>query len=229
MRAKIIAAGVIGLLCGCATQAQRQFETISANLKTADAERSSCVAAVYNSPDAAPLRVHRPLNLHDLTLEQLADSSKATDEEVSAILTTHPRFQECRRAYLAALSGSVPSLVPIYVEAYNKVDDNLLALIQQRIVWGDWLKQERDRAGATQAAVQAEGQRIGQGLNQEHQAELARRQRAADAMAQWAQTQQLINAMNRPAPTFYAMPPMTTNSLNCMSNRVGSTVFTNCN
>ena len=48
-------------------------------------------------------------------------------------------------------------------------------------------------------------------------------------MAQWAQTQQLINAMNRPAPTFYAMPPMTTNSLNCMSNRVGSTVFTNCN
>ena len=204
MRAKIIAAGVIGLLCGCATQAQRQFETISANLKTADAERSSCVAAVYNSPDAAPLRVHRPLNLHDLTLEQLADSSKATDEEVSAILTTHPRFQECRRAYLAALSGSVPSLVPIYVEAYNKVDDNLLALIQQRIVWGDWLKQERDRAGATQAAVQAEGQRIGQGLNQEHQAELARRQRAADAMAQWAQTQQLINAMNRPAPTFYA-------------------------
>ena len=177
MRAKIIAAGVIGLLCGCATQAQRQFETISANLKTADAERSSCVAAVYNSPDAAPLRVHRPLNLHDLTLEQLADSSKATDEEVSAILTTHPRFQECRRAYLAALSGSVPSLVPIYVEAYNKVDDNLLALIQQRIVWGDWLKQERDRAGATQAAVQAEGQRIGQGLNQEHQAELARRQR----------------------------------------------------
>ena len=52
-----------------------------------------------------------------------------------------------------------------------------------------------------QAGLQAESQRIVAGLEQSHQAELARRQAAAQAIAQWAQTQQAINAMNRPVTT----------------------------
>lgn len=39
------------------------------------------------------------------------------------------------------------------------------------------------------------------GLEQQHEAELARRQAALDAMARAAQTQQLINAVNRPIMT----------------------------
>jgi hypothetical protein len=59
----------------------------------------------------------------------------------------------------------------------------------------------RDRALAMQAGLQVEGQRIVAGLEQSHQAELARRQAALNAMAQWAQTQQVISAMNRPVTT----------------------------
>jgi hypothetical protein len=48
----------------------------------------------------------------------------------------------------------------------------------------------------------AEGQRIVAGLQQSHEAELDRReaalQSAADAFAQYAQTQQIISSMNRP-------------------------------
>jgi hypothetical protein len=38
-------------------------------------------------------------------------------------------------------------------------------------------------------------------LKYEHEAELARRQAALDTIARWAQTQQMINAMNRPVIT----------------------------
>lgn len=49
----------------------------------------------------------------------------------------------------------------------------------------------------TQAAFVEEGERITAGLNEENQAELAQRQRAAEALAAWAQTQEMINAANR--------------------------------
>jgi hypothetical protein len=116
------------------------------------------------------------------------------------------------------------------VATYNKNEDNLLALIQKKLTWGEFVKQQRDAATDAQRALQAEGQRIVAGLKQDHQAEIEQRQRAAEAVSQWAQTQQMINALNHSAPTFYAAPPMTSpSSLNCMSNRTGNTVTTNCN
>ena len=44
-------------------------------------------AADYNSPEAAPIRSHMPPKPQDATLQQLTDSSKATEPEVSAVFT----------------------------------------------------------------------------------------------------------------------------------------------
>jgi hypothetical protein len=63
------------------------------------------------------------------------------------------------------------------------------------------VRRGRDRLLALQSALSVEGQRITGGLEQQHEAELARRQAALDALARWAQTQQVINAMNRPVIT----------------------------
>jgi hypothetical protein len=155
-------------------------------------------------------------------------TSIINDQEIKAIFATHPRVQECRKAYLVNISQSTPSLVSIYTAFYNKSEDDLLALIRKQLTWGEFAKKRRDDATETQTAVQAEGRSIVEGLKQDNVAELAQRQKAAEAVAQWAQTQQMINALNR--PTFYAMPPIASpNSFNCLSNRVGNTVFTNCN
>ena len=233
MRGVIAKAGAVGLLllaCGCATQAQRQYQSISTNIKTASEQIAACAAAVYNSPEAASLRPHMPLQPIDVTLEQMSDSSVATDQEIHAIFVTHPRVQECRKTYMAEISQSTPSLVPIYASFYNKTEDNLLALIQKKLAWGEFAKKQRDAATDSRTAIQVASQSIVAGLKQDHQAEIEQRQRAAEAVSQWAQTQQMINALNHPAPTFYAVPPMTSpSSLNCMSNRTGNTVITNCN
>ena len=55
--------------------------------------------------------------------------------------------------------------------------------------------------GDTQAQVRAEDQRIAAGLQVSHQAELARRQAASAAIAQYMQNQQAINAANHPVVT----------------------------
>jgi hypothetical protein len=223
---KSASAALTLFLCGCATQAQRQYQAMATTDKAASEKVASCAAAVYNSPEAAVLRPHMPLKPVDTTLQQISDLSIINDQEIQAILVTHPLVQECRKVYLADISQSTPSLVPIYTAFYNRGEDDLLALMRKQLTWGEFAKKRRDDATESQAAVQAEGRRIVEGLKQDNAAELAQRQRAAEAITQWAQTQQMINALNR--PTFYTMPPVQ-NSVNCMSNRLGNTVYTNCN
>lgn len=201
MRLTVIAALFSVSLCGCATQAQRQFQAIKTGNQEHGAQFKACAASIYNSPEFASLRPHVPPSASDTTLEQLSDPSFATPSEVQAIFSTHPKFQECRKALLNGLAQSEPSLVPILTAAYNKNEDDLLALIQRKVAWGEYTHLIRDRATETQATIQAEDRRVVSGLQQEHQTEMAQRQRAAEALAAWAQTQEMINAANRPVIT----------------------------
>jgi hypothetical protein len=74
-------------------------------------------------------------------------------------------------------------------------------LVQKKQSWGDFSKRRRDMALEAQAQVQTEARRIMAGLEQSHEAELARRQAAiqatSDALARWGQTQQAIYNSNQ--------------------------------
>jgi len=174
------------LLFGCATAAQRQYQAIAVNTRSVGVELKACVMAVYDAPDAAPLRPHMPADPRDVTLAQLADTSLATLQDISAILAVHARLQQCQREALDGLANATPSLVPILTAEYVRGMDNTLALIQRKETWGDFSKRRRDNAIATGAELQAEGQRITTGLEQEHEAELVRRAAAMNAFAQAA-------------------------------------------
>jgi hypothetical protein len=76
-------------------------------------------------------------------------------------------------------------------------------LIRKRQSWGEHTRQARDLAIEARTELTAEAERITSGLQQSHEAELARREAAAQAAAdafdaRYAQTQQIINSMNRP-------------------------------
>jgi hypothetical protein len=173
------AAIALALLCGCATQAQRQFETMRTTYQQASAEIKACWTTIYNSPESAPLRAHLPLDVSDVTLRQLADPSLATREETQAVFAAHARLAPCRRAYVADLAQFEPILAPIYVAFYNERDDDTLALAQRRISWGEYVRRWRDRGAETKAAVDVADQRIVSELTQEDAAE---RERAAEAL-----------------------------------------------
>lgn len=208
------AVGLALLLCSCATQAQRQFQAIKASNQTNAAQLMACSTEVYNSSDYDLLRAHIPLSIYDATLEQLSDSNLASPAEIKALFTVHPRLQECRKAFLTATSQTEPGLVPIVTTLLTKNEDDLVTLTQRKISWGEYVHRIRDRMTETQTALQAEDRRVVAGLQQEHQAEVAHRQRAAEALAAWAQTQQAINAANRPVVTNCNTFG---NSVNCVS------------
>ena len=200
------------LLAGCQTAAQRQFQSMTSGNLALVAQARSCVTEAYNAPEAAVLRPHIPLDVRQVTLAQLSDQSLPTKQEIDAVLAVHPRIQACRQAVLDGLLSTTPSVVPILTKEFAGADDDTIAFVQRKLSWGERVRRARDRVLATQTELQAEEQRITAGLERSHEAELARRQRALDALAQWAQTQQVINAMKRPVVT------------NC--SQVGS--FTNC-
>jgi hypothetical protein len=160
------------------------------------------------------VRPHVPLNFRELTLTQLSDQSLPTKQEVDAVLALHPRIQACRKAALDGLLNTAPSVIPMLARAFAEADDDTIAFVQRKRPWGEYARRARDRALAVQAGLQTEGQRITAGLEQSHQAELSRRQAALNALAQWAQTQQVISAMNRPVITNCVGAP---NSINCIT------------
>jgi len=189
------------LLAGCATAAQRQYQAMATGNQAIAAEGKACLEAAYNSPEFAPVRPHEAYNVTDATLPQLADTSLASQSEIDAIFAVHPRIRACQKAALDGMLNTTPSMIPIIAKSFSEADDDVLLLIQRKMSWGEFTRRRRDRFIATQAAIQTEDQRITAGLERQHEGELARRQAAADAIAQWAQTQQIISNMNRPVMT----------------------------
>jgi len=190
------------LVAGCATAAQRQYQAMVNNDRSAVQDLRACSETVYNSSEFAPLRRHIPFRANDATLEQLSDNSLATDDEVKIILVVHPQLQSCRKQALDRISQSTPTLVPIMLVVITKGEDSLIDLIQKKQSWGAHVRRGRDAVIAGTAELQAESRRITSELQQSHEAELAQRQAAAQAtaaaLAHYAQTQQIINNINRP-------------------------------
>jgi hypothetical protein len=138
-------AAVAVILAGCATAAQRQYQAMATNNRSAVQEFQACAETVYNSPDA-PLRRHVPFTVTDATLEQLSDNSFATDNEIRLILQAHPKIQACRQQALDRVTQSTPSFAAIMATLYAKSDDSLIQLISTRQSWGEHTRHVRDLA-----------------------------------------------------------------------------------
>ena len=189
------------LLVGCATAAQRQYQTMASAVQSVLAQAKVCTSEIYNAPEAAPLRAHSPQDMREASLTQLSDSSLATKQEADAIIALHPRVKVCQKAILDGFMPVDAAVIPILTKSYAEGDDDTIQLLQKKMTWGERVHRGRDRSNILLAALQAEGQRVTAGLERQHESELARRQAAANAMAQWAQTQQVVNAVNRPVFT----------------------------
>ena len=98
--AAIVAAG---LLAGCTTAAQRQYETIRTGNQAVAEQAKTCATELANSPEAAPLQGHAILNPTEATLAQLSDPALATPLEIAAINQLYPRYKTCQQAVVAGL------------------------------------------------------------------------------------------------------------------------------
>jgi hypothetical protein len=215
MNKKMVFVAALALLTGCATAAQRQAQQIKVTTQSTVAQLKSCVAAVYNSAVYNAIRPHLPLDIRDATLEQMTSTAKVTDEEIKAIYAQHPQMQACRKTALESLEPVTPTLVPILADEWDKNEQMLIELVQRKITWGEYVTRGKERTVETTQRLTAAAQQIDAGLQRSYEAEMAQRQRAADAMMQFHQNQQLINSLNRPVITNCQGFG---NMVNCVSN-----------
>lgn len=193
----VISASVVG----CATSAQRQALAIRGNTTSAVQNYKACVLALYNLPEMAALRHDLPFNVNNATLEQLSNPDYASDTEIKVIFALYPKLQNCRKRFVAQIALTTPTIASIFLEEYTKSDEDLISLTQKRLTWGDFLRRGKEREAEASVMISTEARRIQGGLEQENEAELARRQAALNALTRYVQTQQLINTMNRPRMT----------------------------
>lgn len=193
--------GTAAICTACSTAAQRQGQAIRKNSQAAVSTLNICMQAVYDSPEVAPLRAHIPAPRSQATLEQQTDPAFATDEEIKALFAEHPKANACRQQELDRLVQQTPSVVPILANGFSHIEQAMIGLVQKRTTWGEYTRQVKSIVEETRGRLAAEGQRIDANLEQSHEAELARRQAAINAIAQFAETEIAIAALNRPVVT----------------------------
>jgi hypothetical protein len=153
--------------------------------------------AAYEGTEAAEYRVHFPENALNVSIAQLADPSFATALQIARVDATQQQIDGCLNVTLAKLDRLAPAFSPIFRRAEAATEDDLVALAQHRLTWGEAARRRRDRTLAGQTEILAVRQRIAA-------ADAARGQALTNTLATLA----IVNAATQEAqrPVFAPLP-----------------------
>lgn len=84
---------------------------------------------------------HAPSNVNNASLEPLASNDLATDEEIRILQAAHARVLACRQTFLNAVAQHAPNISAIDAAIAARTDVAMMALIQKKITWGEYLRQ----------------------------------------------------------------------------------------
>jgi hypothetical protein len=210
------------LMTSCATTAQRQAASIRQNFEVTGQKIRACTQTMVDGAAYQTIAQHAPnVGLVNPTLAQLADGGLPSDEDVQNIIAVHNEAASCREQAIQDFMQFLPGIVPILVQSYNEGDVITVDLIQRKITWGEANKRRMALKGEYMAKIQSFVKEVDRDLAASRQSEIAQRQAAFTALAQWSyqqqllmQNQSLINAVNRPVITNCQRYG---NSINCTS------------
>lgn len=209
MRWKIhfaLLASVVGV-SGCSTNAEQELARINGVVDRAEVEWKSCDDKVT---ETSAYRSLEPFLANEETpsLRALSDPAKASDIQIQELYAVHAAMAPCRKLRIEAVGNIHPSLVAPIAEWFAASDAAYLGVAERRLTWGQFAQAQYAAKIEAKRQFTAAGMAVNQGLARSHSAELARRQRAVQALAQWSQQQQMIyqqqqmiNAMNAPRTT----------------------------
>jgi hypothetical protein len=196
-----VAAAVCCLLGACATGAQEELQRQTTIFNDMKPSLDACGKAINDDPSYDLLRTKMRIGTENASLQMLADKSKATPQEIASLYKLYDAYLGCRKILLEATAKTTPVRQMAYVEMFTAVDKIWADHVSGKTTWGEF-NQTRDvaKAAGAQKLQEAEA-RIHGGLEHDHEAEMAQRQRAVNAMAEWSAQQQAIQAANQPRTT----------------------------
>jgi hypothetical protein len=180
------------------------------SLSLAEPSSEKCLSELYSRSDLASISNKMGAN-PPATFEQLANTEKVTEEEKPLISKLAQGVIDCHALYVSNESGN---LHPDIRKALEENNNNRMALLSdlynQKISYGDYIKQRKLAGVKAQSEIARADQDIAN--NNATVRQMEREQREKD-------TAFYIENMKR-----NTRPKAT----NCTSNRVGDTVYTNC-
>ena len=197
----LLLAGCIGV-AGCATQAERQAESMDTILQNAQQAEQSCLAEVKTDPVVNNVLTYLVIDEDDPNkLVKLSDNRYVDTNISDSLIYAQQRVGPCRSLAKSAYGEAHPALAEVASATFAAQDRILLALINGQATFGEANQAllEVDRL-SHQAWNETTGM-IQQQLASAHAQEMQQRQAAALALQQYSLQQQLINNMNRPTTT----------------------------
>ena len=200
MKAGVFLCAVALILTGSAHAAWLGFgpseaEKIKSEIDRAGREFADCTAAYLQEPALTPIAQKLPKDLSSASLRQLTDDAKPSDAEVTALYVLYDKRQVCRNRAIDQIKSVAPTIAMILADEFTKADKQMVALVQKKISWGEYITAARDLSVDAQKAIAAEDQRIAAGLKKDQEAERARWDQALSAAMQYQQNQQMIDAL----------------------------------
>lgn len=184
---------VLILITGCQTAAIKKAMWIRSNMNELNQRVNACHENVANKPAYQSL-VSRLPSSKNITPMHMADTSKPNKEDVKNIIAFYNEDAQCRKQSIEGLSGIMPSMVPIIVNAFRGYDLVTADLIERKISWGEANKRRSDIYNDTMNNLRAEQSRVKEELKMSHSAEIANRQAALHAVGnslqEWSKQQQ---------------------------------------
>ena len=182
-------------------QRKGRWPQLSQNVAPAMAEMKACVGAAHANPADASITVHFPANPTQASILQLTDKSMFSPGDVQTLSHLHNDVPACRKQLLPHLANSFPLTVPVMIRTWSAADHNILKLVQQKITFGEYTTKAKATTDQFMVDYQEALRGTDADLRAADQNEIRNRQAAGTAMMQFLQTQQMVNAMDRPVTT----------------------------
>lgn len=202
-------------LVGCATNAENQYESINKGLTDINAQVEQCFAGIDNNSSYNIIRNYLPISNSGETIEMLSNQKIPTQQESKVLTSLANDMKKCRNIRTSGQYKISNALGSISQENSDRKDALYVSLIQRKITWGEGVKQLKQINSDSAQKEAIAFANIQGGLQNQHNAEIAQRQRAAMVMQNAGyqmqqnayqqqmlyQNQQVINNMNRPINT----------------------------
>jgi clan AA aspartic protease (TIGR02281 family) len=152
------------------TAAERQWHAIVSNNEAMKLNWHDCMLNVYKSPDFIPL--------YPRLAEKSSENNNKlpTDHEISLMSQMHRKTKSCRQSVFDGYSRLSPTMVPIFAAAGKAIDDTYLDFFLKKQTWEEFNRRIHDLIATSDREMDREMERIFDGLQQAHRAELAERQ-----------------------------------------------------
>jgi hypothetical protein len=202
VRGSLTVLAVCAALAACATDAQKQAETMQSGLEAARQGESACLAQLRGTPAVARVLTVLALDEDDpAKLHKLSDPRTADDDLRRDLVEAHQAVLPCRSTLKNGLAAVHPSYVEVASATFAAQDRVLLGLLNGQLTIGAANEGFLEINRLSRAAWLQTSGALDQQLADAHAAEMQQRAAVAMALQQWSVQQQMVESMNRPTTT----------------------------